>query len=287
MFQLILGAALLGFAPIFVKLVALGPTPIAMYRCGLGALFLFALARRIPLSWPPKLFGYIVLAGVLFAADLFVWHRSVIYAGAGLGTILANTQVFYVTLAGILFFGEKLTFRFLSAVAMAFVGTYLLIRFRPFGFAVGDRYLEGVLYGLGTGVVYSGYVLALRQVQKYSKGYSATAYLTLASAVTALCLLPVSWAEGTLRLPTGIELVWLVLLAAIAQVIAWLLISRNIGRFPVSRTGLILIMQPLVATIAGAAIFGETFHPLQWLGAALVLIALYLGTSRGPSAGKA
>ena len=48
-------------------------------------------------------------------APLERFAQSVVWTGAGMGTILANTQVFYVAAVGILFMGEKPTARFLVA----------------------------------------------------------------------------------------------------------------------------------------------------------------------------
>lgn len=284
MYSLFIGAGLLGFAPIFVKLVTLGPTTIGFYRCALGSFFLFLMSFGRRPNWPKQIWGYIALAGVLFACDLFVWHRSVLYAGAGLGTILGNTQVFYVAAIGILFFGEKPTSRFLLAVLLAFLGTYGLVCFKSEASPLSEHYQEGVAYGLATGVIYSGYVLTIRRIERLSGNSSRALWLAAVSAVTAFSLLPVSLAEASLQWPTLSDLFWLVLLAAIAQVIAWLLISKNLKSVPVSRAGIILITQPLVATIAGALLFGERLHPIQWAGATLVFISLYLTASASSAA---
>lgn len=281
--QLFLGAACLGFAPIFVKLVALGPTSIGFYRCGIAALVLGAMSsRELGKSLREvdrRVWGYIALAGVLFALDLFVWHRSVVYAGAGLGTILGNTQVFYAAAAGILFFGERITGRFLLAVALAFLGTVLLVSYRISPIA-GDRYWEGVFYGLSTGIVYCGFLISMRQVERYSKGISGTLRLALISAVTAIVLAVTSVFEHSLRWATAEEWMWMILLAVVAQIAGWLLISKNLLKVSVSRAGLILITQPLVAVLAGAALFRERLGGIQALGAAIVLVALYLGNTR-------
>lgn len=283
--KLFLGACCLGFAPIFVKLVSIGPTPIGIYRCGIAAVLLTCVSRwespRAAASarWSPALWGYLLLSGFLFAVDLFVWHRSVIYAGAGLGTILGNTQVFYVTLIGIVFFGERLTWRFLFAVLLAFTGVFLLVSYRSSP-ATEDRYVEGVFYGLATGIVYSSYVLAIRKAEQLSRGVSSTLRLAIVSGTTAIFLLPIAWWEGTLGLPTPVDFGWLLSLALVAQVAGWLLISRSLGQVPVSRAGLILTAQPLVATLAGGLLLREHLSPLQGLGAGIVLVALYLGTTR-------
>lgn len=48
-----------------------------------------------------------LLAGLFFAADLVFWHHAIAAVGAGLGTVLANTQLILVGLAALAVLGEK------------------------------------------------------------------------------------------------------------------------------------------------------------------------------------
>jgi drug/metabolite transporter (DMT)-like permease len=284
--KVFLGAICIGFAPIFVKLLTLGPTAIGFYRCGLAAvilssIFFFQGKRTIPFrpwQWPRLMWKLAASAGLLFALDLFVWHRSLIYCGAGMGTILANTQVFYVSLVGILFHKEKLTARFVGAVLLAFLGIYLLAGFQAQN-QRGEHYWVGVALGLATGVFYAGYLLTMRRLEHVRNHIPTEQFLCLVSALAALFLFLTSVAESEMRLPHANEWMWLIGLALITQVLGWILITRNLSRIPVSRAGLVLITQPLVATVAGALIFKESLAPIQIVGAAVSLGSIYMGSS--------
>jgi drug/metabolite transporter (DMT)-like permease len=283
MFRLLLGASFIGLAPVFVKLLHLGPTPIAIYRCGFAAVFLFIYLlssgrfslRKLPINVWRLLF----LAGFLFGLDLFVWHRSVIYAGAGIGTILANTQIFYVALIGMFFYKEKPTFRFVASVFLAFIGIYLLVAFR-LASEFHPNYGLGVFFGLLTGIIYASYILTMRRVESQKAHISTESALALISLIAAVILIPVSIGEGSLRLPDGHEFLLLLVLAFIAQVLGWLLITRNLPKTPVSQAGLVLNMQPVVAVLGGALVLQERLSGLQILGAVMTLVAIYLGTKR-------
>jgi drug/metabolite transporter (DMT)-like permease len=119
---LVLGAVFISYAPIFVKWVGearLGPTPMGFWRTFFGAVTLFAIAlvRGSSLRLSRRLAGFALLAGFGFFLDLFVWHRSVLYSGAGMATILGNTQVFATALVSFFLFKDRLTVRyFISAV---------------------------------------------------------------------------------------------------------------------------------------------------------------------------
>lgn len=284
MLKLLLGAVCIGFAPIFVRLLHLGPTPIGMYRCGVACALLFGwiLSSRRPspvsvLRYPRRIWALLVLAGALFALDLFIWHRSVLYAGAGMGTILGNTQVFYVALIGIFFYREKPTVLFLCSVVLAFGGVSLLVNGLEASHATED-YHWGVAFGLGTGLVYANYILTMRQIEKSNTTIPTEYALAFVSFFSAFFLFWISLFEGTLSLPQGMDWLWLGLLAFVAQVMGWLLITKNLAKAPVSKAGLILNAQPVVAVIAGEIILQESLTGTQVCGALLTLIAIYLGT---------
>src|SRR3546814_5748795 len=57
----------------------------------------------------PRTWGWIIVTGVFFAADLWLWHRSILLVGPGLATLLGNAQVFFMALAGVLLSSEEHT----------------------------------------------------------------------------------------------------------------------------------------------------------------------------------
>jgi len=292
MSRLFLGAVLIGFAAIFVKLVGTGPTTTGFYRCAFAAIFLggFISSRwfksKVPMSplcWPAEAQRLTILAGVLFALDLFVWHRSIIYAGAGMATILGNTQVFYVSIVGIIYFQERLTLRFILAVLTAFLGLYLLINYR-IGTAIEPYYWWGVGFGLATGLFYSSFILTLRRIESLALGIPTEHVVAVSSVVSALTLFFVALCEGSLRLPQAMEWVWLPCLALVAQVFGWVLIMRSLPKIPASRASLILLMQTVVAVVVGNLLFDEQLSGLQMAGALITLFSIYLGTLRSKPA---
>ncbi len=249
------------------------------YRCALGALFFGVAwkAKRAPGITDRAVWGWVVAAGVVFAADLYVWHRSVLYVGAGLGTLLGNTQVFYVSLIGILFLGEKPTWRFFTSVGIAFIGILLLIS--PEAPTNSPLYGRGILFGLATGGLYAMYVLIIRRIGERAKG-ADTLLLAGVSAVCSASLFLVSATEGAITIPSPIDWLWLLGLAFFSQFLGWYFIITQISRVPTSRTGLLLLGQPLLAVLLGAWLFSETMTPLQLFGALLTLVGIYWGGQR-------
>ena len=143
--------------------------------------------------------------------------------------------------------------------------------------AYGDNPALGVLYGLLTGVAYSGFLLALRHGAGDERRVAGPLYdATLASAVL---ILPVGLALGDLDLTPGLESqFWLIVLALTSQVLGWLLITVSLPRLPVVVTSLLLTLQPVAAVVFAAILIDEEPSPLQLLGAAAILTGLLIAT---------
>jgi len=281
---LAIGAATVSLAPILVKAVAqwnVGPIGIAFWRCAFGAALLAVLARARghSLVVRGRLALLLVLAGVAFAADLTVWHHSIFLAGAGMATILGNTQVFFTALLATMFFRERLTPRFVAAAVSAVAGLILLV-------GVGSEveftpgYVRGIGFGLATGVVYGVFLTLLRAAALSDRHGWTLVRPTWFSAVAALSL--VAPAVGTGRAVPDAWPGWVVLLllAVVAQVLGWWAISASVGRVEASVAGLTLMLQPVLATVWSALLFGEALAPLQILGALVTLGAIYSGSAR-------
>jgi len=164
--QLVFGAICISLSPILVKLLGVSimtPIAIGFWRCLLGALILFSwtLLRKKSLMIEPSIMRWTILAGFFFSFDLFFWHNSIIYAGAGLSTILGNTQVFGSAILGYFIFKDKLTVKFFFAAVSAMVGVVLLAGIGS-DIEFTDLYVRGIIYGLLTGVAYAAYLVTVK-----------------------------------------------------------------------------------------------------------------------------
>ena len=205
--MLVVGAACIRFAPILVREAVdggLGPTATGFWRCAIGAIVLVALAawRRAPLRLPARAIAAAALAGLVFFVDLWVWHRSIRDAGAGLATILGNTQVFLTALFGVWLFREPVGARFFGAAVAAIVGVTLLV---GIGSDVqwSGTYVRGVTYGLLTGVVYATFLLAMRIAGRESRGRSPLGVMVWMTASAAVPLGVAALSEPGQVIPDG------------------------------------------------------------------------------------
>lgn len=280
------GAICISFAAILVKWIGLdklGPTGIGFWRTIFGAaiLFLIGLVRKKSLRITKAAAGYAVIAGFVFFLDLFFWHRSIIYSGAGLATILANTQVFGTAVLSFFLFKERLTPKFLLAAVSAMVGVVLLVGLATDQVVFTRQYTYGVLLGLATGIVYAHYIVILKRAGQSDKLPDIVVFMAWVSLFSAFFLGSATVIEAEPLLPPDLHsLLVLLLLALIAQALGWWAIFSSLKRVQASRAGLILLLQPILATIWGVLFFSEHLALTQMLGAAITIAAIYVGMTR-------
>lgn len=276
-------------APISVKMIDASPTWIGFYRCFFAAVALlpwtfyrvYQSRRKSSFVFRDrKLLVFLGMAGFVLALDLLVWHRAIVYAGAGIGTILANTQVFYSALFGVVFYRNRLSWRLVLSIALAFVGLLLLLRVGDSSHHGGPRFYDGIMFGVLTGIAYAGFVLTLRKAETGWPQVGAGEKIFFVSLVAASFMFLFGTMESPMPSLRGSSLTWAVILALGPQVTGWILISQNIPKVSVVLVGLILMVQPVLATILGKMLFQETMSVLQLVGAAITLTAVYVGQLR-------
>ncbi|MFC1839666.1 DMT family transporter [Thermodesulfobacteriota bacterium] len=279
MVQIFIGAILISFSSVFVKLVHVGPTSSMFYRFFFGALALFlaALITKTPLFRDFKSFCYAGLAGFIFSLDLFFWHRSILFVGPGLATILANFQVFILTLIGLVFLGERLRVLFIFSVILAFSGLTLLI---GLDFQSMDRLFQrGIIYGLLTACCYSGVTLTIQKSQKLSVRLgpiSNMAWLCLFGSVLGSFGVMIS--GESFIIPDIESLLYLMAYGVICSGIGWYFITKGLPRVSVSLAGLSLTLQPTFAFLWDVLFFAKPVTIQNLVGAVITFFAIYLGT---------
>ncbi len=274
------GAVAIAFSGIIFRYADVSASTGAFFRCLYALpplLFLALVEDRRYGPRPARARWLAVAAGAFFAADLVLWHHSIEFVGAGLATVLGNTQVLMVGLLAWALLHERPSNRALVGIPIAFGGVVLISGVLEDG-AYGDDPTLGVVYGVLTGVAYSGFLLTLRQG---SSGGRFAGPLFDATAASALGCLVIGLAVGDLDFVPDLEAqAWLVVLALSAQVVGWLLIGVSLPRLPAVASSLLLMLQPLLAVMLAALLVDETPSLLQLGGAGLILAAVVLASAR-------
>ncbi len=287
--RMLAGAALIGTNGLMVRYAQTPPTVSAFWRMLFGGLMLgLALAAVGRLrAMPRRVWLWSLVPAAAFAADLWLWHRSILLVGPGLATLLANAQVFFMALAGVLLYRERLGPRFVGGIMLAFVGLWLLL---------GDgwstlpaEYRWGVWLGLGTGLCYAAYNLGLKRAQHEARESDAVSapvvqVLAVASLASAALLGLAGWAEGAaFAIPSWRSLLILLALALVGHCLSWVLISRAMPHLRVAVIGLLLLLQPIVAFLLDVWLLDRATAPREWLGLVVSLAGIFLAGLKGRS----
>ena len=277
--QLTLGAIIISFSGVWVKISHVAPTVSAFYRVCFGGIFLLlvCLVRREIRWWGYKNALLLFVCGFFFAIDLIFYHYSIHWVGPGLGTILPNFQVFILAAAGIWIFKEKLQPFYILSIPLAFAGIFLIVGFQ--WRHLDSTYQLGIVLGLAAALCYAIFLLTLRKLQAEITGQSRFYVLMMVSWVTTLFLAGELIRTGDSFQIPNIQSLWALLALGLgSQVIGWLLITNALPNVQPSLSGLILLLQPAGAFIWDVFFFHRTTTLINWLGVVLALAAIYIGT---------
>ena len=282
--SLIIGAVLISFSGVWVKVAHVTANVSAFYRVFFGGIVLLAAALyRRELNW----FGVrhlllVLLCGFLFALDLWLFHYSIQYIGPGLATIIPNFQVFILAGSGILFLKEPVRLVYLLSLPLAFVGLFMIV-------GINWSYLEpsyrvGVYYGLTAAVFYAVFILSLRKLQADQMGASFFYVLLMVSLTTAVFLAAeVVYNNDSFQIPDLQSFFALAALGLLSHSLGWILITNALPKIRASFAGLILLLQPALAFVWDVLFFQRPTTLVNWLGVLIALAAIYLGMARQPA----
>jgi len=273
------GALAISFSAILYRYSEVSPSTGAFFRSFWALPPLWLLARLEDRRFGPRPRRARLLAwgaGVFFAADLILWHNAIEQVGAGLATVLGNTQVVLVAVTAWAVLGEKPPRSALAAIPVVGFGVFLISGVLEEG-AYGANPPLGALFGVLTGLAYSAFLLSLREGNRDLRRPAGPLFdATVAAALG--CALYGTLARDLDLTPTLEATGWLILLALSSQVVGWLLISISLPRLPAALGSVMLTFQPLCAVLFAAILIDEEPSSLQLAGAACVLAGLVIAT---------
>ena len=270
---LVISSLLWGMAFLFAKLALaeLTVSQVVLYRFGLACLVLLPVAwlRR---AWPERRdLPLLVLTGFLTVPVTFLLQfGGLALTGVASASLIIGALPPLLALAAAGVYGERLNVRGWGAVGASTLGVALIV-----GLPGSDR------NWLGDGLVFLSIVVAVvwillskRLIERYS-ALVATAYIL---TFGTLILLPISLAwDGPprLNLSAGV-LGWVLALGLACTALTFLLWNWALERFPASRAGVFINIEPVVGTLLGVTLLHETIGPGALLGGLLIVTAAWV-----------
>ncbi|MDD5503832.1 MAG: DMT family transporter [Candidatus Omnitrophica bacterium] len=276
-----IGAVMISFSSVFVRLANVDPTAIGFYRMLFGGVFLFAITKAMKgrLWQGSKHFLLVLSCGSIFSIDLILWHRSILYVGPGLATLLSSLQVFFLAGFSIFLLKERITPKLAVAVSVAIAGLFMI--FGVDWHTLGDHHKIGIFFGLITAICYAAYLLILRKIVFNEGAFSVNnlATLTMITITNMLIMGAAALYSGeSFAIPDTQSRLALLGYGIIPQVLAWVFIAVGLSRISPMQVGLILILQPVLAFVWDIIFFARHTPPIEIFGVIAVIGGIYLGT---------
>ncbi|WP_170363691.1 DMT family transporter [Ruegeria arenilitoris] len=272
-----LAAFLWGTHSVIVRYLTgdLGGMQIATSRLFIAALAIYGMLRAmnapVSVQFRDWNFRLAVLATVI---NYILFHIGLEHTGAGSAMVLENTAPFFV-LVFLYFFADSPVGRTdVLATLLAILGVFLTV-FRDFE-GGGDPVLGDVME-IGAGVSWAVFLIASSRAMRASKSTAERLnFLFGVFLCSAVILLPLS--VFALRMPSGNDLVFLVLLGVFPTALAYYLWYEAAARVS-TLTATLLFAASVVFTFVNSAIFlGAPITPLAAIGAGLIVFAVFLTT---------
>jgi drug/metabolite transporter (DMT)-like permease len=267
----LVGATVISFSAILYRLADTGPVTAAFFRMAY-AVPVLGMIWAIQRSSDARTVRQRLLAvgaGVFLAADVVVWQVAIDQIGAGLGTLIVNSQVVLVPFVTWALFGERPSRRAIIAMPLVMTGLAAITGLgSPDTF--GERPVFGVAMGAVAALFYTAFLVTYRRAGQTSAPTSGPLLDATVGATAALAIYGFSAdaIDPTFTWPTH---GWLALLAVGSQVVGWLAIGFALPRLPAVVTSFAVLLQPTLTMAWGRMIFSERIGTVQLAGVALVL----------------
>lgn len=214
---------------------------------------------------------YFIGTGIL-SIVFFNWcyFSAITETSVAVAAILLYTAPVFVTVLAVLVFKEKFTLGKGVALATTFVGCALVTGILPQ--FTGSVSTFGLLTGLGAGICYALYsIFGKLALQKYQP-LTVTTYTFICAAVV---LLPTGglWRQAALFTNWQV-LAYSIGFSLLATVLAYMLYTVGLARLEPSKAAITATLEPLVAAVVGALVFGESLSGWQYVGMLVILAAV-------------
>lgn len=220
----------------------------------------------------------VLLAGVLLALHFATWISSLSLTSVTHATVLVTMHPLVVLIINALMLRELSDRRRLLGAVGAVAGALVL---SLGGSAAGrEPSLQGNLLAFSGAVAIAGYLVIGGRVRRHMDAWS---YSLRVYSVSAVVLLGIALVARVSLLGHPMrDLVLVLLLAFFCTILGHGLINWGLRYVPAVDVSMLILLEPVFATLMAIAVLGEIPGPLSALGAVVVIASLML-VSRRPA----
>jgi drug/metabolite transporter (DMT)-like permease len=264
-------------SPILIRVAAMPALTLAFWRCLAGSAVLAPFAPRGRLQGLGRAdLLRLAAAGVVLAAHFALWNASLGLTTVAAATTLVSCAPLFVGL-GSAFLGEPPGGRAWAGIVLATVGAVVIGVGDASGFGGGSDPLLGDVLAFAGALAMAAYLLLGRVARQRLpvSTYAASVYGVAAATLLPACLLTGSGLTGY---PAAS---WLALAGVVAgpQLLGHTVFNALLATVSATVVAVVLLLEPVVATLLAWWLFDELPGPALWPGGAMVLAGVWLATT--------
>jgi drug/metabolite transporter (DMT)-like permease len=271
----LLGAAqiAIGAAAIFARfaMTATGPLAASALRLGIAAtpLVVVALVRGAYVRRDAATERRLLLAGVVLAAHFACWLWSLRLASVAIATLLVCTTPIWAE-AWTIARTRRWRPMLLAGIAAAIAGVAIIA-----GIPSRTETPAGIALALAGAVCFAAYLLLVRA----SDGrYDTLAVVARTYPIATLLLTAGALIAHEAWPPAGAHLAWggILAMALGSQLFGHSALNAAVRTLSATLVGMTVLLEPVIAAIAAAFLFGERLGPARLAGALIILAGIAL-----------
>ncbi|NLO21915.1 MAG: DMT family transporter [Syntrophomonadaceae bacterium] len=227
----------------------------------------YLLLMRIPVIDKSPL---VLIQALLFAVEGIMFFYALSQLSASITIVIFFCHPVLVAIMGSIIFKEKLHLYFIWGLLLAVSGVTLVS-----GVAAGLGQLSplGLLLIIGSALSYTIYSLISQNIVVKVSPLSITNTLTLGSLLVLLLL----FHDLSFLSALTIKSVALVLLMTVLNtLIAVVFFLKGVQKLGAARATLLGTLEPVLAVLLAFTLLNESLSPIQFLGAGLVFLSIFL-----------
>ncbi len=255
---------------------------VVLARCAIGALVLglWIAVRREWVAVGRRDMVWMAVGGVALVVNWVALFHAYAHAGVGIATVVYHVQPFFLVLVAALG-GEAIGWRKLPFMVLALVGVILssgVVADANHAAGVHGSVVIGVLLSLSAAALYTLTVVATRRVKHVPPAQTAMLQMIAGGLILALWALPAL--QGTSALAdeasTSVAkaVICVLILGVVHTAVMYVLMYGAFQRLSAAAIAILSFIYPALAMIVDLWWFGVRPGAIQWLGIALIVMAI-------------
>ncbi len=274
---IILGVFFVSFAAIFVKLIDIAPSVIAMYRLGIGGLILlpFALKNKDLPTLKLNEFKLIFLAGFAISLHYFTWFTSLAFTSVTSSTLIICLEPLVALAIGFALYREKISLKQFIILLIALIGVSIV--------AWGDIYLskEAIIGDTLSFAAVIFFVVYLYVSQNVVKKHSFIIYTSFVFLSAGLILFIYNFTRGYEMVDYPLNDWLILLLISIIPNAGQLIFNYTLRYVKSSLVATSILLEPIFATILAVIILKHQIILLNhYIGGFIIIASVYIYIKR-------